>query len=180
MIVIGITGLVASGKDTAINYISKKYKYKLLHMSDIMREMAKKEGYALTRDGLQAFRKRHGNKFLAEEIVRRIKHHKYKKVLIGSIRRSEDYLIPKNHFKNMKLINIFADEHIRFERIKKRRRLSDPKTLAEFRRQERNEFRIYDFHKTFSYADYIVDNNHTQKELYSRLDKIIKDTEKKK
>lgn len=174
MAIIGITGLMGSGTDTAANYITKKYRYKLLHMSDIMRDMARKEGYELTRDGLQAFRKKHGNTFIAEEIARRIKKGQHKNIVVAAIRRSEDFLIPKKHFRDMKLIVIYTEEKIRFQRLKRRQRLSDPKNMEEFKRQQDNEFKIYDFDKTFSFADYVIENNFTEKELHKNIDRVMK------
>jgi dephospho-CoA kinase len=178
MHIIGITGLMGSGTDTATDYISKKYGYKILHMSDVLRDMTKKEGLELTRDNLQAMRKKYGNNFLAEEIIRRIKENKYDKVIIAAIRRSEDYLIPKKQFKNMKLILVKTDEKVRLERLKKRGRISDPKTFEEFKRQQKNEFAIYDFDKTFSFADYVIENNGTFGELYKKVDEVIGKIEK--
>ncbi|MEM7819370.1 MAG: AAA family ATPase [Candidatus Aenigmatarchaeota archaeon] len=177
MNVIGITGLMGSGVDTVAKYISEKYGYAILHMSDILREMAKKEGLELTRDNLQNMRKKYGNEFLAEEIVKRIKKNKYNKVIIAAIRRSEDYLIPKKEFPEMKLIFINTDDKIRFERLKKRCRENDPKTFKEFQRQQKNEYKIYDFNKTFSYADYVIENNGTVDELYKKVDEIMRTLE---
>lgn len=177
MNVIGITSLMGSGTDTVADYIAEKYGYVILHMSDILREMTKKEGLEPTRDNLQLMRKKYGNTFLAEEIVSRIKENKYEKVIIVAIRRAEDYLIPKKYFKNMKLILVKADERIRFERLKNRNRLSDPKTFDEFKRQQDNELSIYDFDKTFSYADFVIENNGTLDELHKKISVMMKKIE---
>lgn len=179
MHIIGIAGLIGSGKDEVASYIKKKYGYIIvLNMGDVLREMAKKMGLELTRDTFQNLRIKYGNNFLAEEIVKRIKENNYDKVIINGIRRSEDFLMQKKAFPKMRLIVVKADEKIRFQRLKKRGRENDPKTLEEFHRQEKRENEIYDFEKTFSYADFTIENNGTFDGLYKEIDKVMWKIEK--
>jgi dephospho-CoA kinase len=175
MKIIALAGLMGSGKDTAAEYISKKYGYKIIDYSNIIREMCRKEGLELTRDNFQNLRIKYGNMFLAEEVVKRVKASKEENIIITPLRRSEDYLIPKKEFgKKIVFILVECDQKIRFKRLKKRGRENDPKDFVEFQRQEKRENEIYDFDKTFSYANYIVKNNGTPDALRKEIDKVMK------
>ncbi|MBI5060712.1 MAG: AAA family ATPase [Candidatus Aenigmarchaeota archaeon] len=179
MKIIGIVGFIGCGKDTVEEYIAEKYGYESINMGDLLREMAAKEGLTMSREGLRNLRIRKGNTFLAEEVVRRIKDSGWKKVIIVGIRRSEDYEIPREAFGgNIRLILVDVTEENRFERIKKRGREGDPQNIEEFREQDQRDNEIFDFDKTFSYADYILDNNGSKEDLKRRIDKIMARIEK--
>lgn len=177
MKIIGIVGLIGSGKDEAANYIAERYSYRIINMSDIFREILRSEGIEPTRKNLQEERVKRGMRFLAQEVVKRIKNMAKKgveKIVITSVRRPEDYEIVKKAFGDYKLIQIFADKEKRFERMKKRGRPGDPKTLEEFEKQENKDKEIFEFEKTFKYADYKIDNNGTKEDLRNKIDELMK------
>lgn len=178
MKVICIAGLIGSGKDTVSEYIARKYVYHIIDYASILREICKKEGLELTRDNLQNLRMEYGNTFLAEEAVKRARQSGFGKILFTPMRRSEDMLIPKKELGNAVLIVVEADPKTRFLRLKGRGRENDPKDFVEFQRQETREFQIFDLTKTFSYADYRINNNGSREELYKQIDKIMKEIEK--
>jgi dephospho-CoA kinase len=175
MRIICVVGLIGCGKDTATDYIEHKYGYTTINTGDIVRDFTRMEGLELTRDNLQNIRKKYGNNFVAEEAVKIIKEKKLDKILLNGVRRSEDYEIPRAKFGNvMKMILIETDEKKRFERLKKRGDERCPKTMDEFKKQEKNEFAIYNFDKTFSYAGFKIKNNGTPEELHREIDIIMK------
>ena len=175
MPILCIAGLIGSGKDTAADYISKKYGYKIIDYAAILREICKHEGLELTRDNLQNLRIKYGNTFLAEESVNRIKKSKDTNVILSPMRRSEDFEIPKKEFRDkVKLIVIEADAKKRFGRLRSRGRENDPKDFAEFERQEKRENEIFNFDKTFSYADFIIKNNKNIDTMKKEIDKLMK------
>ena len=176
MPILCIAGMIGSGKDTAAEYISKKYGYKIVDYASILREICKKEGLEVTRDNLQNLRLKYGNTFLAEEVVKRIKKSGDKKIVLTPMRRSEDYEIPRREFGDqVKLILIESDAKERFDRLKKRGRENDPKDFKEFERQEKRENEIFNFDKTFSYADFTVKNNGSIDEMKKNIDKVMRD-----
>ena len=175
MPILCITGLMGSGKGEAADYISKKYDYKIIDYADVLREICRREGLELTRDNLQNLRIKYGNTFLAEDVVERVKKLKTDKIVLTSLRRSEDFEIPKKEFGHkVKLIVIGADAKIRFDRLKKRGRENDPKDFAEFERQETREKEIFNFDKTFSYADFKITNNKKMDDMKREIDKVMK------
>ncbi|MBS3050943.1 MAG: dephospho-CoA kinase [Candidatus Aenigmarchaeota archaeon] len=173
--IICIAGLIGSGKDTAADYISKKYGYKIIDYANILREICKKEGLELSRDNLQNLRVKYGNTFLAEEAVKRIKDSGNRKIILTPMRRSEDFEIPKKEFGSaLTLIVVDADPETRFKRLSTRGRENDPKDLNEFLRQEKRENEIFNFEKTFSYADFTIENDSGLKDLETKIDNVMK------
>ena|SRR3989338_1458588 len=172
--IICIAGLIGSGKDTAAEYISSKYGYTIIDYANILREICKNEGLELTRDNLQNLRVKYGNTFLAEEAVKRVKASGKKKIILTPMRRSEDFEIPKQEFGDaLKLIVVDAEPKVRFARLNKRGRENDPKDFDEFLRQEKRENEIFNFDRTFSYADFSIENNGSVRELEQKIDKIM-------
>ena len=174
--ILAVTGRIGSGKNSVEDYLRDKYEYKIINMADVLRQMAKEEGCGLDRQSLQNLRKKYGNTFLAEKTVKIIEGLNDNKIVIGSMRRPEDFLIPKQKFNdNIKLIVIEARKDVRFQRIKKRGREGDPKTIKEFETQEKKDEEIFEFKKIFSYADYVIDNNGTLDDLHKQIDKIMRE-----
>ncbi|MBI2233060.1 MAG: AAA family ATPase [Candidatus Aenigmarchaeota archaeon] len=173
--IIAITGLIGSGKNEAADYIAKNYSYVIFDYADLIREMMRKEGIEPTRINIQNYRLKHGNNFLAEAIVEKIQNSSHERVLLTPIRRPEDYEMPKKAFgASIIMIHIDADEQIRFERLKSRRSARDPKTPKEFKEQEKRELEIFNFKKTFKYANYTIENNGTLEELHKKLNSLMK------
>ena len=176
MPIICIAGLIGSGKDTAAEYISREYDYKIIDYASMLREICRREGLELTRDNLQNLRIKYGNTFLAEEAVKRINDSAESNIILTPMRRSEDFEIPKAEFSDkLKLVVIESNAIIRFNRLKSRGRENDPKDFEEFQRQEKRENEIFNFNKTFSYADFTIENNGTIKELEKKIDKVMRE-----
>ncbi len=173
--IIAIAGLIGSGKDEVVRYISRKYGYCVIDYADILRGICRKEGLEVSRDNLQDLRVKYGNTFLAEAVIKKIKESGKKDIILTPLRRSEDFTIPKKEFPGIKMILVEAPERVRFERLKARKRENDPQDFEEFQRQERREFSIYDFDKTFSYAKYRIVNNGSLEELHSSIDMIMEE-----
>jgi dephospho-CoA kinase len=181
MRVIGLFGLIGSGKDTVSEYIQQKYGYAHISMGDIVRELATQQGLEPNRDNLARVQReqaqKHGIKWFAEEVVRRIRSNKWQKVVISGIRRPEDAEVPKRAFgKDFILVQVDADPKIRFERMKSRARVGDPKTLEEFLHQEELDKKAFNFEKLKTYIDYTVTNNGTREQLQSQVDALLKKT----
>jgi len=181
MRVIGLFGLIGSGKDTASDYLVDKYGYTPISMGDIVRELATQRGLEVNRDNLILVQReqveKYGITWFSEEVVRRIKARKLQKVVISGIRRPEDAEVPKRAFgKDMILVEVDVDPKIRFERMKSRARVGDPKTFEEFMHQEELDEKAFGFSKTRKFVDHKVSNNGTFEQLQSQVDKLLKKT----
>jgi len=172
--IICIAGLIGSGKDEAAKYIEEKYGYHVIDYANILREICRRDGLEVTRENLQNTRVKYGNTFLAEIAIKKIQECGKDRIILTPMRRSEDFAIPKKEFGHaMKMIVVQAPQETRFERLKSRGRENDPKDFLTFQRQERREFEIFNFDRTFSMADYEVDNSGTLEELHSQIDDIM-------
>jgi len=126
---IGLTGRNAAGKGEVARYLQKKSFY-YYSLSDVIRDEIRSRGLEPTRDLLikvgNELRQRHGAKILAERVLARIEDDMH--YVIDSIRNPAevDAFRAAKHFK---LIRIEAPPEVRFQRIFKRQRESDPKTL---------------------------------------------------
>lgn len=181
MRVIGLFGLIGSGKDTVADHLAQKYGYNVIIMGDIIREFCTQRGLEPTRDNMLLVQREQVQKYtikwFAEEVIRRIRIAGWQKVVIGGMRRPEDAEVPKHAFgKDFILIQVDADPKIRFERMRARARVGDPKTLEEFLHQEELDKKAFDFAKLKTYIDYTVTNNGTLEELHVQVDKLLKKT----
>ncbi|RLG16958.1 hypothetical protein DRN63_03530 [Nanoarchaeota archaeon] len=178
--IIGVAGTIGAGKDIVTKYIAEKYGYEVIIMGDLVRKVAKEEGLDESRESLVRVQKekveKFGKSYWGKMVVDLIEEKDWKKVVINGIRRVEDYLIPKNHFKEDKFVFLFvdADPKLRAERLIKRGREGDPKNWDEFLIQENWENENFDYDKLRKLYDYKIENNGTLEELYQKVDDFIK------
>lgn len=175
-ILIGVTGYLASGKDTVAEYLVKKG-YKHYSLSDELRGILKAKKILINRDNLRNvannLRKKIGSDFLAQKLLKKVK----KPAVISSIRSvSEvDALRKKGNFK---LIFVAAPIKLRFERLKKRARENDEKlTFKKFLQQEKNEKSAksneQQLDQVVKMADYKIINNGSIDDLFIKIELII-------
>jgi len=173
MKIIAVTGLIGSGKDEAARHIVKKHRFHSIDYSVILGEMLKERGLPPIREEKRKLRRERGNRFLAEEVVKRIQGQHWQKIVLSPIRRPEDYEIPKKAFPELKLLLVQADPRIRFKRVLERER-DKPRNWEDFLQEEKKEEEIFHFTKTFTYADYTITNNSSLQELHKEIDKMMK------
>lgn len=171
--IFAVTGLIGSGKDEVAHYICRTYHFTLLDHSEILGKTLERMGRPPSREEKRALRLERGNLFTAEMILQEIRELALQKVVIGSLRRPEEYEITKKAYPQAQLLVVEADQKIRFERLIKRDR-DRPTDWENFLETDRKEEEIYHFQKTFSYADFFISNNSSFRDLYRRIDHIMK------
>tara|TARA_Y100000310_G_C20505734_1_gene726318 strand:+ start:477 stop:1037 length:561 start_codon:yes stop_codon:yes gene_type:complete len=181
--IIGLTGKNASGKGEVANYLKTKG-FIYYSLSDELREEATKKGLTHSRETLinlgNILRKQNGPQYLAEKINDKIKEKSNANFVIDSIRSPfEAKELLKN--KEFLLIGIDAPVEVRFERLLKRGRTGDSKTLEEFKKHEEKENTTnknsQQLNETFKLAGKVIDNSGSLEELYKKIDKLIKELE---
>ena len=177
MKVIGIVGLIGTGKDTAADYIAEKYGYHIISFRDLVKEVTEKEGLEPNRENLQMtgkkYREKYGKDYFSRLAVEKARS--FEKSILKEMRTKEDVELPKNVFgKSMTVINIEAEKTLRFERLRKRARLGDPKSMEEFESQENREIEL-GYTKAVDFAGITIQNNSTFGDLYKRVDEVMKD-----
>ncbi len=175
--IIGLTGENCAGKGTVAEYLQAKG-FEYYSLSDVVREALQKENKEIRRDNLikKANELRQNDAgALAKEIIKRIEPNK--KYVIDSIRNplEVDELMKLKHFA---LVHVTAPARIRFERMVKRKRESDPKTYEEFMRIEEAERKNTDPKKqnleaTVARAKKTLVNDGAFSKLYDNINHLL-------
>lgn len=177
--IIGLTGKNAAGKGEIANHLKAKG-FVFYSLSDVIREEATKRGLEHTRDNLikigTEMREKHGNSILAKKINEKIRKLQNKDVVVDSIRNpGEIEELRKND--GFILIAVHTDAKIRFERLLKRGRVGDAKTLKEFleheNRENNNEGAGQQLDRCIEMADTIINSNGTIEEANKDLDAYL-------
>jgi len=178
--ILGLTGKNAAGKgELAIHLESKNFKY--FSLSDALRDEATKQGLDHSRDTLiklgTEIREKFGNGILAVRINEKISKLLGKDIIVDSIRNpGEIEELRKND--GFIFIGVHTDTEIRYQRLLKRGRVGDAKTLKEFKEHEdkenNDEGAGQQLDKCLEMADTIINSNGTIEEANDDLDTYLK------
>ncbi|MBD3252541.1 AAA family ATPase [Candidatus Pacearchaeota archaeon] len=138
--IIGITGKIAAGKETLTNFFKEKgFGYHTL--SEILREDMKKKNLEMSRASLQDYGDMLRNKEGPGVLM---------KIFLSKIDRNKDYIIDGirnpgeveelKKYSNVFLIGVDAPQKIRFDRVLKRGKETDPKTWEDFLEVDNRDF----------------------------------------
>jgi len=181
-IILGFTGLIASGKDASKKYVEQKYEVGSHRFSTMLRDILNRLYLPITRENLQNLsydlRNRFGSDTLARVIAEDVKNDKKEIVLVEGIRRMPD-IAKLLDFPNFYLISIDADPKIRYDRlIKRNENVGDnTKTFEEFLNDEKQEAELQ-IPEVMARAKYHLDNNGSLEDLYRQIDAIMADLNK--
>lgn len=176
--VVGITGTLSAGKDTAARYLESKG-FRHVSYGDILRREAARRGLKLDRRTLQnlgnQLRASRGFGWLSKEALAIAAD----KAVFSSIRHPKEVEYLREHLrKNFILLAIDAPLEIRWKRALKRKRISDKTTLDQFRAQELFENRALPegqhLKETIALADHQIQNEGTKEALFKKIDSFLK------
>jgi len=176
-IIIGLVGEIASGKDTVVEYLIKKYQATAHKFSTPLRDVLKRLYLDVSRENMQEvsriLREKFGQNLLAKVITEDVRNDSNKIVVVNGIRRFADIQYLKD-LPEFKLVHINTDARICYERLIKRRENVDDtnKTFEQFQRdhEAETEKEIAEVAKSASYS---INNNGTLEELYQQIDGIV-------
>jgi len=174
---IGLTGRNAAGKGEVARYLEKKSFY-YYSLSDVIREDIRSRGQEPTRELLiqvgNELRQKYGGAVLAERILAKVEDDKH--YIIDSIRNPAE-VHAFRAAKHFKLVRVEAPPEVRFQRILRRRRESDPRTLEEFieleKREAEGEDTSQNLVKVELMADHTLVNDDTLEKLYPQIDELL-------
>jgi dephospho-CoA kinase len=175
--IVGITGYLASGKDTVADILIKKG-FNHYSLSDELRAILKERGVESTRENQQKIgnelREKYGSEYLAKRVIEKVTEPS----VITSIRSVGETSFLKN--KGMKLIFVDAPIELRYERIQNRKREGEGiLSFEQFKAQEDFEkgsnSNSQQLHLVAEMADYTIINSGTLDELDSKIDKILEE-----
>ena len=183
--IIGITGTIGSGKDTAAAFFIKQ-EFVHYSLSRIIDDELQKEGKELTRLNRQekgnSLRKQFGNGILAIRTITKMEDGK--NYLVTSIRNREEIEQLKKTSKSFFLLNINAEPLLRFQRTQERKTsVIDPKDFEEFLANDKKESVSADgsgqeISKCAELADFTVLNNGGLEEFHNQLAQRLAELQK--
>lgn len=176
-IVLGFTGLIASGKDTASDYFAEKYKAEQVKFSASMKDIMNRVYIEPVRKNYQILskilRESFGQDLFSKVVANDVKNSQADLVIVDGIRRIPDIDYLKN-IEGFKLIAIQVDAKTRFDRLKQRSEKPGDKTKTweEFQKEDKAETEIT-IPEIMAQADVVIDNNGTLEDLYKKLDELV-------
>ena len=190
MKIVGITGGIASGKSTVSLYLQDKYnayvfdadkEAKVLLQSKFIKDKIHKafpnlKDLSTVSIAQEVFKNAKSQKrinniihpIIGDLILERIKEKKYLHniFIIDAALIIESGIFSTHQQSGAKLILVIADKELRLKRALNRGDLSQETIKDRMQLQMKDDQKI-------KYADYIIENNSTEFELFSKIDQII-------
>lgn len=177
-IIIGLVGEPSGGKDTAADYLVKKYKFTHVSTGDLVREYITSNKLGdLTRQNLKAaaikLREQFGSDYLAYTALQSTKSDR---IVVSGLRTvAEVHCIQLN--KGI-ILCVNANIKTRFERAKQRGRIGEDIDYETFKKIQASEQRSQDPNRqnveaVISIADENIHNNGSLQDLYSQIDDFM-------
>ena len=175
-LILGFVGEIASGKGSACDYFIKEYKADYFKFSNLLRETLSMLALPKTRKNLQrlsyVLRNEFGEDIFAKVITQKAKSSKNEIVVVDGIRRHDDveYL---RKLPNFYLINITANEKIRYQRVinRKENEGDNLKTFEEFLKDHEQNTELF-IKEVAKEANFKIDNSGTIDKLFQKLEKL--------
>lgn len=177
MVVIGITGQPASGKDTIADYLVEKG-FKKFTMSDLVREEMRPLGLPLDRPTMRDYisnkKREAGLDYICKIILSKISGN----TTVPGIRSTEEIKTFRKELGD-KFVLIAVDTHInrRHSWANARGRDGDQISFEDFKAQEDRERNNYEagqeVDRVIEMADYKIDNDGSVEDLYKKVDELV-------
>ncbi|MBT4849698.1 AAA family ATPase [Candidatus Parcubacteria bacterium] len=177
-LVLGFTGLISCGKDTASDYFAEKHNTKQVKFSASMKDIMDRVYIEPVRKNYQiisrVLREAFGQDLFSKVVAKDVKNADVDLVIVDGIRRIPDIDYLKE-IEGFKLIAVEVDAKTRYERLNKRNEKpgDTTKTWEEFQKDDMAETEIT-IPEIMAQADVTIDNNGTLEEFYKKLDELVK------
>lgn len=170
-----------SGKSETSAYLAS-IGLSLVRFGDLTEEGLAEQGLPVTPENEQKFREeirqKHGMEayaVLAEPKINELLSQN-KSVVIDGLYSWEEYKFLTTRLKNLKLIHIYAEPSIRYERLSKRS--VRPFTIEEAKSRDISEIEKLNKGGPIAIADYVAENNSDVDSLKQRLSEILERNKK--
>ena len=186
--IIGLTGLARSGKDTIAEYLKNKYGFEHLDFArDALFAEADKRGIEKDKTSLSILgdelRQESGRAVLAKIINSKIQQENPIKTAINQSKNTSQVKPEKNYaitgFRSPEEVDLIRNEHLDFVLIEvkanaiirfKRRTDKDPNNEDLFNARDKRDIHNKGLGDVLKMADYKISNEGTFEELYSLID----------
>ncbi|MBI5872255.1 AAA family ATPase [archaeon] len=170
--IMGLTGMVRSGKDSFADYLASEYGFAKLNMSDVLKEELVKEGKEPTKENMSILGDRWRKEFGMDIVMRRTLENakKQEKVVICGIRSLEEIDFIRRNAVDFVLIAVVADAKTRFAR----RSESDEQDFGGFIARDNRDIKNKGLDKAIACADYTIENNFSSLEdFYKAINALL-------
>jgi dephospho-CoA kinase len=180
MFIIGITGTMGAGKGALVDYLTSEKGFTHYSVRSFLIEELHKRQLPINRDTMtflaNELRKNHSPSYIIDSLFSQAQKDG-KNAIIESI-RSVGEIESLRKKGNFCLLAVDANDHIRYNRIIRRKSETDHVTFEEFLQNEQREMNSADPNKQnisqcIALADYLLCNNGTIEELYKQLEEIL-------
>ncbi len=177
--IIGITGTLAAGKGTIVEYL-KSHGFKHYSVRDFLIKEIEKRGMVVNRDSMvliaDDLRKKNSPGYLAEKIYENVQKGGGDAV-IESLRSVGEVEVLKKK-ENFYLFSVDAEINLRYKRAVKRKGVTDEINFEKFISDEKKEMENEDLSKgnikkCMEMADFKFKNNGTFEELYEKVERVL-------
>lgn len=170
---IAFTGLARSGKDTAADYLVKKYGFKKLVLSEQTITELENEGKPLTKINrslmAESLRKRFGEKILAKRALEKAKERNLQKAVFTGVHQTAEVEFFKKNIEDFNLVAVKANPKKRFGR----RTELDAQSEESFFERDRHDTKKFELGKVIDRADHTIENNSTINDLHRSIDELM-------
>ena len=186
--IIGVCGRIGAGKETLTKFLRDKG-FVYLESSKALKEELGREGRQVTRESMQdkgdELRKKYGVGAVMIILLDKTRKEPEKNYIFDSLRNTGEAEFLRKEREDFILIGVDASREIRFKRMLKRGKESDPKTWEEFLKvDERDNFDTSDpmgqqTGKLLEICDYVVVNEGDLQEGLKKVEEIWSEIESK-
>lgn len=173
-----LTGLARSGKDTAAEFIERKYKFNKFVLSDFIKKELKKKKFPQTKEMMSLYgdelRKKHGMDIVARIAFRKI-NKKKNSVIVGA-RSLEEVEFFKKKLKNVFVVLVKASLKKRFERQQEIKKTS----LKEFSKRDELDKKNKGLLELMKKTDFALENSSNKKILRRKIAVLMENIYKQK
>ncbi len=178
-VILGVSGEIASGKDTVGDYLAATYGVLKLRFSQPLRDTLDCLHLPQNRENMARLsmylRKAFGEDVLSRVILAEAEGSETEFVVVDGIRRLPD-MIHMETDEHFYFCYVDATPEKRFERLTHRRQNTDDaaKTETQFEKDSQLETEI-GIRDLKDRANFVIDNNGTLEELHEQVDKMVAD-----
>jgi len=141
MRVIGLVGRAGAGKDKVSEYMGRRFPS--VRMGEVVIEETRRRGLEQTDENVGAvavdLREREGMDAIAKRCVAKIQSLDSPTIVINGIRGGDEVRTFRSHFDDFVLVEVWAPERTRYERILYRSRPDDVRSFEDFLERDRRE-----------------------------------------
>ncbi len=173
MFAIAFTRLARSGKDTAADYLVKKYGFEKIVLSEQTIPELEKEGKPLTKMNrslmAERLRKENGKEILARRALEKARENGLQKAVFTGVHQIAEVEFFKKNIERFALVTVKAEEEKRFGRRTK----LDAETREKFFARDKHDTTKFELGRVIDLADYTIENNSTIDEFQKAIDELM-------